>query len=250
MGNCLAGDSCIFSHDPALLMSRMNLGDGTVTTPAGQMHQNLQVQDHDAFPILQASPQTPYQTSSPGQSNLYRYSSSPGSSGLIGSPRRHFEPRPSAMTGMSSSFSSTGSRSTSRHRSPQPDHRTSIPAVDDTDAFPTLGAAGVKAGKKHHGKRGGHGHGNSNKENVPNSLADIVRMSPAAGAGPGLLRKGLAKTRTYSSTSSAANSVPPPQHVPWLETGAKANQEYLKARQEAFKHGGLRNKFLQRYAEC
>ena len=163
----------------------------------------------------------------------------------MGSPRRHFEPRPSAMNGMASSYGSTGSRPTSRHRSPQPNQGTGIPPVDDTEAFPSLGAAGVKVAKKHHGKRGGHGHGHSNKENLPNSLADVVRMSP--GPAPGLLRKGLAKTRSYSGTSPTSSSIAPPQHVPWLETGAKANQEYLKARQDAFKHGGLRNKFLQRY---
>lgn len=249
MGNCLAGDSCIFSHDPALLMSRMSMGDGNSTMPASQLPQDLQVQDPNAFPILQPSPQISYQASSPSHSNFYRYPSSPGSTGLIGSPRRHFEPRPSAMTGMSSSFSSSGSRPISRHRSPQPGQRTSIPAVDDVDVFPSLGAAGVKAGKKHHGKRGGHGHGHSNKESAANSLADVVRMSPAIGGGPGLLRKGLAKTKTYSSPSGAASSVPPPQHIPWLETGVKANQEYLKSRQDAFKHGGLRNKFLQRYVD-
>jgi hypothetical protein len=31
-----------------------------------------------------------------------------------------------------------------------------------------------------------------------------------------------------------------------LETGARANQQYLKFRQEAIKHGSIRNKFLQR----
>ena len=151
------------------------------------------------------------------------------------------------MNGMSSSHSSNGSRPTSRHRSREQASSSSIP-VDDTEAFPSLGMAGNKGVKKHHGKRGGHGHGHSNKENIPNSLADVVRMSPSPG--PGLLRKGLTKTRSSvgnRENSATANAIPPPQHVPWLETGAKANQEYLKARQEAFKHGGLRNKFLQRY---
>lgn len=153
------------------------------------------------------------------------------------------------MNDMSSSYGSSGSRHTSRHRSREPTPSPSILPVDDTEAFPSLGAAGNKGAKKHHGKRGGHGHGHSNKENIPNSLADVVRMSPSPASSA--LRKGLMKNKTYSGgRDNAANAIPAPQHVPWLETGAKANQEYLRARQEAFKHGGLRNKFLQRYRFC
>ena len=138
-----------------------------------------------------------------------------------------------------------GSRPTSRQssRAATP----SIPSVDDTEAFPTLGSVS-KGVKKHHGKRGGHGHSHTNKENVPGSLADVVRMSPSPM--PGLLRKGLMKTRSYNGSrenSATANAISPPEHIPWLETGATANQAYIKARQDAFKHGGLRNKFLQRY---
>ncbi len=248
MGNCLAGDSCIFSHDPALLLNRMSIGDAMVGTPPSQVHPSFQVQDYDAFPSLQPANMNQWaQSSSSGHFNSYHYSSSHGSnSGYISTPRRQFEPRTSSMNGMSSSHGSNSSRPTSRHRSREPTPSPSIP-VDDTEAFPSLGMAGNKGAKKHHGKRGGHGHGHSNKENVPNSLADVVRMSPSPA--PSLLRKGLMKTKSYTGSrenSAAANAIPPPQHVPWLETGAKANQEYLKARQEAFKHGGLRNKFLQR----
>ena len=249
MGNCLAGDSCIFSHDPALLLNRMNLGDTTVGTPPSQLHPSFQVQDYDTFPSLQPTAMSQWaQPSSPSQFNSYNYPGSQGSNGYIPNPRRHFEPRASSMNGMSSSYGSSGSRPTSRHRSREPTPSPSIPAVDDNEAFPSLGAAGSKSVKKHHGKRGGHGHGHSNKENVPSSLADVVRMSPSPV--PGLLRKGLMKTKSYTGSREntvAANAIPAPQHVPWLETGAKANQEYLKARQDAFKHGGLRNKFLQRY---
>ena len=247
MGNCLAGDSCIFSHDPALLMNRMNFGDGTASPSQTQLHPSFQAHDYDTFPALQPAAQNSYQTSSPPQNPAYRFAGSPGSGGFMGSSRRQFESRVSAMDGQASPYNSTGSRPTSRHRSPQSAQGSSIPAVDDTEAFPSLGAAGIKVTKKHHGKRGGHGHGHSHnsKENVPSSLADVVRMSP--GPAPGLLRKGLAKTKSYTGVSPAASSIPSPQHVPWLETGAKANQEYLKARQDAFKHGGLRNKFLQRY---
>ena len=241
MNNCLAGDSCVFSHDPALLMSRMNVNDDTSSTPA-QLHPSLQVQDYDAFPSLQPAAQFQHHSPSPSQTHAHKYARSPSSAGFMGSPRRHFEPK-------SSSYDSTASRPTSRHRSPQPNHVSVIPAVDDTEAFPSLSNVGVKVAKKHHGKRGGHGHGHShnNKENVPNSLADLVRMYPDPI--PGFLHKDLEKTRSYSGSALAASSISPPKHIPWLETGAKANQEYLKARQDAFKHGGLRNKFLQRYLQ-
>lgn len=254
MGNCLAGDSCIFSHDPTLLLNRMNLGDGTIGTPPSQFHPSFQVQDYDSFPALQPAIANEWpRSSSPNQPSSYKYSSSPSSSGFIPMSRRPFEPRASPMNVLSSSHGSSGSRPSSRHRSREPTPSPSIPAVDDTEAFPSLGAAGIKGAKKHHGKRGGHGHGHSNKENVPNSLADVVRFSPSPA--PGLLRKGLMKTRSYAGTHEntlAASAISAPQHVPWLETGAKANHEYLKARQDAFKHGGLRNKFLQRsdYHEC
>ena len=236
----------MFSHDPALLMSRMNVNDGTASTPPTQLHPSLQVQDHDAFPSLQPAAQSQHYSSSPSQAHVYKHTRSPGSSGFIGSSRRQFEPRSSMMNGTTSSYDSTGSRPTSRHRSPKPNHVPVIPVVDDAEAFPSLSNVGIKVAKKHHGKRGGHGHGH-NKENVPNSLADVMRMSPDPA--PGILRKGLEKTRTYSGTSPAATSIPGPKHIPWLETGAKANQEYLKARQDAFRHGGLRNKFLQRYSK-
>jgi len=60
----------------------------------------------------------------------------------------------------------------------------------------------------------------------------------------------LRRPGSYTGTrenSAAALAIPVPEHIPWLETGDKANKEYLKARAEAIKHGGARNKFLQRY---
>ena len=249
MNNCLAGDSCIFSHDPTLLINRLNIddGDGLGSTPSSQLHPSFQVQDYDAFPALQSVARNQWvQSSSPNQANLYNYSSSQSSNGPTTAPRRAIIPRTTSMNGVPSSPKLSTSRPGSRHQS-----RASTPSipVDDTDAFPTLGSAGGKGAKKHHGKRGGHGHGHghSNKENLPGSLADVVRNSPSPG--PSLLRKGLAKRGSYTATrenSLAVNAIPAPQHVPWLDTGAKANQAYLKARQDAFKHGGLRNKFLQR----
>lgn len=252
MGNCLAGESCIFSHDPALLINRLHVDDGSgvLTAAQSQIHPSFQVQDYDAFPTLnpQAVARNQWShasaSSSPNQSNFHNYSGSPSSNGHGVGSRRHFTPRNSSMNGLSSSPNSHGSRPTSRHQSREP--TPSIPAVDDNEAFPTLGSAGSKAVKKHHGKRGGHGHGHG-KENQPNSLAELVRMSPSPA--PGLLRKGLTKTRSYTGSrdnDAGANTIPAPQHIPWLETGEKVNQAYMKARQNAIRHGGLRNKFLQR----
>ena len=249
MGNCLAGDSCIFSHDPALLIDRLHVDDSNSilgTTPS-QAHPSFQVQDYDAFPALQPAGKNQWTqpSSSPNQSILYSYSSTQGTNGQTTTSRRPLAPRSTSMTGLSSSPKSRGSRPSSRHHSRE--RTPAIPAVDDNEAFPTLNSAGSKVVKKHHGKRGGHGHGHAGKENLPNSLADIVRMSPSPA--PGSVRKGLTKNKSSTRSrenSVAANAIPAPQHVPWLETGEKANQAYMKARHNAFRHGGLRNKFLQR----
>lgn len=248
VGNCLAGNSCIFSHDPALLINRMNLGDGSgaLGNAPSQIHPSFQVQDYDAFPALQptARHQWTRPSSSSNKSNAYNYCSSQGSNGYMAAPRRPFAPRTTSMNGLSST-NPHGSRPSSRHQSREP--TPSIPAVDDAEAFPTLGSIGGKVVKKHHGKRGGHGHGPGSKEILPNSLADIVRAAPSPALG--LPRKGLTKSKSYTGSREntlAANAIPAPHHVPWLVTGEKANQAYLKARQNAFKHGGLRNKFLQR----
>ena len=61
-------------------------------------------------------------------------------------------------------------------------------------------------------------------------------------------RNGSAGNMRNGENSATAQAIPNPKHIPWLETGDRANKAYLKARQEAIKHGGLRNKFLQRYA--
>ena len=133
------------------------------------------------------------------------------------------------------------SRPNSRHQN-RPELPSSL-SMDDTDAFPTLGSA--KRGSKHHGQRSRHGHG-AEKE-TPSSLADVVRMSPSPAPGQQRKVETGRKIRTYgSSESAAARKIPEPQHIPWLETGARANQQYLKYRQEAIKHGSIRNKFLQR----
>ena len=253
MGNCLAGESCIFSHDPALLLNRVNLDDTTVSTPPASFYPSFKIQDHDSFPTLNASNSSSWSLdSSPRQSQSYDVNASPNSGRFVMNNRRQFsEQRASPLNGMPYSYGSSNSRPTSRHRSREPTPTPSIPAVDDTDAFPTLGSSGIKGIKKHHGKRGGHGHGHGHKESSSGFLADVVRMSP--GPAPGMLRKNLVKTKTHlggQENSAAANAISPPETLPWLETGAKANHDYLRARQEAFKHGGLRNKFLQSAAQA
>jgi DNA-nicking Smr family endonuclease len=232
MGNCLAGDTCIFSHDPAMLVNNLNLGAGDMS--AQNLQPSFQVQDYDAFPSLH-SPNTQQwqQNQMTQQMSQYNY---------MGPQARNFI-SPSGSFGDSKHNYHNRSRPGSRHAS-----RTgtpSIPAVDDTEAFPTLGSAIVKPGKKQHGKRAG-----GNKENFPSSLADVVRLAPAPPSS--LLKKGLLKSKLAGSreNSAAANAIPHPVHIPWLETGDKANQAYLKARQDAFKHGGLRNKFLQSAAQA
>ncbi|KAI1143454.1 hypothetical protein F5Y05DRAFT_368634 [Hypoxylon sp. FL0543] len=236
MGNCLAGDTCIFSHDPAHLMNRLNV-DGSNTPP--QKSQNLQVQDFSSFPSLR--PGTP-------ELNPYAASFNYPAAGVTPPPGL----KPHGYAG--SDGSRPRSRPGSRH---QTKDGVSAPSIDDNDAFPSLGSASAKPNKKHHGKRGGHGHGH--KENfTPSSLADIVKMSPSPGPGSGssrqeskkIGRNGSATNVKNGESSAAAQAIPMPKHIPWLETGDRANKAYLKARQEAIKHGGLRNKFLQSAAQA
>ena len=236
----------MFSHDPALLMNRIDIGKGSTTPQSNQIPFNFQVQDESSFPTLQTKFHTPFSSASANQfSGISRHNSSHSIITFTGSPRRQFEHRSS---GVGSSYGSSGSRPTSRHRTPHPAQQGSIPLVDDSEAFPSLGTIGVKIQKKHHGKRGGHNHGHANKENTPSLISDIVRMSP--GPSPASSRKGFIKSKPSMNASAAASAIPAPQHIPWLETGAKADQEYIKARQAAFKHGALRNKFLQSAAQA
>jgi hypothetical protein len=232
-GNCLAGSTCIFSHDPAHLVNRLHI-DGSNTPPT--QHATINVQDYNSFPALQ--PGTPEQVSLLPASGSY--------------PSVGITPPP----GLKSFHAYPGERPRSRPGSRHQQHKETPPAapsLDDADAFPSLGSA-AKQSKKHHGKRGGHGHGHGHKETfgpTPGTLADIVKMSPSPG--PGATRQDRKITRNGSATNArngensvAAQAIVPPKHIPWLETGEKVNKAYLKARQEAIKHGGLRNKFLQR----
>lgn len=225
MGNCLAGETCIFSHDPTKLVSKMSLESGT-NTPT-RSHSSLMLQDMNSFPSLQSGDSDQHGAFVGSPNFAFGIGSSPGLRSL-----RAESPRPRSRPG-------------SRHQVKE--NHAVAPALDDNEAFPSLGSAIAKQGKKHHGKRGGHGH----KENgTPSSLADIVKMNPPAS--PRLeVRKpvsnGNGTVGRDGENSAAALAIPSPKHIPWLETGEHANKAYLKARQDAIKHGGLRNKFLQRY---
>lgn len=232
MGNCLAGDTCIFSHDPSHFMNKLSL-EGSSTPPMQNAQPNFSFQDFNSFPALQ--PPTPDQWGNTYQANGYYPS--------VGfTPPTGFK----HLQEYASDNSTSRSRPVSRHGKEAP----TAPALDDTEAFPSLGAVPVKGGKKHHGKRGGHAQGHNSP--VPSSLAEVVKMGGSPG--PAAIRMGEKKLGRNGSSASmrngensvAAQAIPSPEHVPWLETGEKANKAYLKARSDAIKHGGLRNKFLQR----
>ncbi|KAK3695363.1 hypothetical protein B0T22DRAFT_103404 [Podospora appendiculata] len=231
-GNCLAGNTCIFSHDPAHLVNRLHI-DGSGTPPTQNATVNLQ--DYASFPLLQPG--------TPEQLPIFAAAANYPSVGITPPPgfKHH-----------GYSGERPRSRPSSRHQ--QKETAPAAPSLDDADAFPSLGSASAKQGKKHHGKRGGHGHGH--KETfAPSTLADIVKMSPSPV--PATLRPERKIGRNGSSTnirngenSAAAQGIPSPKSIPWLKTGEEANRAYLKARQEAIKHGGLRNKFLQSAAQA
>ncbi|KAF9762602.1 hypothetical protein IL306_003367 [Fusarium sp. DS 682] len=233
MGNCLAGETCIFSHDPTKLVSKLAL-DGANTPPSKQG--GLQLGDLNSFPSLR--PGTPDHLGGFAGSNSF--------------PAVGITPPPGLKHFQGASSPRARSRPGSRHQTRDSD--ISAPALDDNDAFPSLGSASAKQGKKHHGKRGGHGHAHK-ENNAPNSLADIVKMSPSPTPVRPELKRGLGRNGNSTATrngenSAAAQAIPSPKHIPWLETGERANKAYLKARQEAIKHGGLRNKFLQSAAQA
>ncbi|KAF2013224.1 hypothetical protein BU24DRAFT_232630 [Aaosphaeria arxii CBS 175.79] len=242
-GNCLAGETCLFSHDPSALMARMVISDAS-TPPVHAAIPHFQMQDYEAFPSLQGSGSPHYtpQLSNAEPTSLEQlYGLTSGAT----HPPPGLSPYPTFVPGGGSRPSSRNvSRPQSRSTTP------SVPAVDDNEAFPTLGtAASTKTGKRHHGKRGGHG--NNKEATTPNSLADVVRMSPSPS--PAQIRKGVKSTKSFTGSrenSAAAQAIPAPEHIPWLETGDVANKAYLQARTEAFKHGSLRNKFLQSAAQA
>lgn len=221
-GNCLAGDGCSFSHDPALLINQLTVGENSSA-------QQFQLQDqYDQFPSL----------SNQNVRNALQAGLVAGNTFVPTSQKNR------AALGNLGPGSRPHSRPNSRHQN-RPETPSSL-AMDDPEAFPTLGSLNAKRGTKHHGHRSRHGHGSLEKETL-SSLADVVRLSPSPAPGQPRKTETSRKIRTYGgSESAAARKIPEPQHIPWLETGARANQQYLKFRQEAIKHGSIRNKFLQR----
>lgn len=250
-GNCLAGNLCQFSHDPSTMMQAMNLNSSGATTPQ-QIPPNFELQDYDSFPSLQPQTSNPYENQEPLDPQTISAVLLQNQQAFAATPPGLF---PSFVPTGPRNQSRPGSRPGSRHAS-----RSATPGIqpnfNDDEAFPSLGSAAAnKSGKRHHGKRGGHGH-HTNAPPVPGSLADVVRMSPSPAPSPNAreaMRRGLKNNRSFTSTreySSAAQNIPAPKEIPWLETGDNVNRAYLKARAEAVRHGGLRNKFLQSAAQA
>ena len=240
MGNCLAGDGCPFSHDPSALVANLSVADGSPGAAGTSFHMDSA---SEAFPPLQSTGGGgdqwggQYISKYPGHLSAF-------SGNKNGPQAMQFivGKRNGSMTNLSRPHSRPGSRHQHRELNP------AAPSVDDPDAFPTLAAVSAK-NKKHHGKRGPHNRENNpSRENLPTSLADVVRMSPSPAPGKG---KSSSKTNRDAikgrEHSAAAQAIPPPQNIPWLETGSRANQQYIKYRTEAIRHGTVRNKFLQRY---
>ncbi|KAJ5253328.1 hypothetical protein N7505_011991 [Penicillium chrysogenum] len=239
----VSGDGCPFSHDPSALIGNLSVTDGS--RPASPSP--FQVDSgSDAFPPLQAADNgdqwaNQYTGRYPAHLSAYQTSKYAPPGLLPGMGKRN---------GSATHLGRPNSRPSSRHQNRE--LNPAAPSVDDPDAFPTLAAVNAKnAGKKHHGKRGGHNNRETSlsKESVPSSLADVVRMTPSPA--PGKTKSGSRNKETKGrENSAAAQSIPPPQNIPWLETGSRANQQYIKYRTEAIRHGTVRNKFLQSAAQA
>lgn len=206
-------------------MNKLNI-DGTNTPPLQISPANIQVQDYTSFPSLGTVTPDSVPTFAPSLGIM----PPPGFKNIPGDQR----PR---------------SRPSSRHQQNKEAAQAAL-SLDDNEAFPSLGSALAKQAKKHHGKRGGHGHG-PKESYTPSSLADIVKMapSPAPASRPEakkMSRNGSSQGLRSGENSAAAQAIPSPKHIPWLETGDGTNKAYMKARGEAHRHGALRNKFLQK----
>ncbi|KAI9840153.1 MAG: hypothetical protein M1838_004198 [Thelocarpon superellum] len=240
MGSCLAGDTCVFSHDPSTLLSRLAVDEknNPTTPPPMQVQPNFQIQDYQSFPSLQSLSPDQWPSAYETANTTLPYPSMYGAETFGGAPP--------AVMGQSPLGSDRSLRNNSRPGSRGNLHEgvPGVPAVDDTEAFPSLSTMSTKTGKKHHGKRGGHGHGprekKEHKDSASSSLADVARISPQRNV------KSSKAATIIRKNSATALAIPPPQHIPWLKTADRANKAYLKLRHEAIKHGGLRNKFLQR----
>ena len=242
MGNCLAGDGCPFSHDPSHLISNVSINDGDAQGTAPATSQAAYLDNaSESFPPLQPM------AAAAGDQWTHPYYAKYPHVAVAGSkaPLQSFQLGTGRRNG---GASRPQSRPTSRHQNR--DWNASAPSVDDPDAFPSLGAVSAKGSGKKHGKRGAQNarDGNSSKESLPASLADVVRMTPSpASSNKGkLLNKTSKEVAKSRENSAAAQSIPAPKNIPWLETGSRANQQYIKYRTEAIRHGTVRNKFLQR----
>lgn len=140
-------------------------------------------------------------------------------------------------------FKITPSRPNSRQHSRDRDHNSSssslVPPVDDSEAFPSLGSAKAKKrDRRHH-------HSKNDVPTGPSSLAEVVRMG-SPGPGSGRWSGGSPNSkRGGGGTRAGSLHIPPPQQIPWLDTGSALNRTYLKHRKEALNHGVLRAKYLQ-----
>ncbi|PWW78771.1 hypothetical protein C7212DRAFT_273090 [Tuber magnatum] len=223
IGSCLAGETCIFSHDPAVSVSKMTIDNNSRnSTPPPQ----LQFHDSTAFPAL-ASDQ--WATVGP----------------LFGTG---VNPPP----GFKLPISRPNSRQQSRERERS---STPVPAVDDTDAFPSLSSS-AKASGNGKKRRNNKSDGGNNVPIGSSSLADVVRATPSpsphsnrtstsSGASSNRWSGiGGSPSSKRSSRVSAAH-IPAPQQIPWMETGSSLNKVYLKHRKDALAHGMLRAKYLQ-----
>ncbi|WPH02318.1 Hypothetical protein R9X50_00518100 [Acrodontium crateriforme] len=232
-GHCLAGNSCLFSHDPAALVQQLNINGSGAGTPQQMM--NYAAADLDGFTPLRPTTSNPYEEDSsidPATLNAVMLQQQqllgqqhPGVFPFI--PGQRLNSRP-------------GSRPESGYgtRSSTP----SQPNFQDDEAFPTLGSAASKpAGKRHHGKRGGHAHNVGSALGVPSNLG--LSSSPNSREA---MRRGLRNNRSFNVSTTTITA---PLILPWLETG-NANSSYMQLRQEAFKHGGARNRFLQSAAQA
>lgn len=198
--------------------------DGVNTPPMQNSPASIQIQDYSSFPSLGANlGAIPVFTPSAGITPPSGFRNTPGDQ-------------------------RSRSRPSSRHQ--QNKEAQAALSLDDNEAFPSLGSAIAKQGKKHHGKRGGHGHGTKDTY-TPSSLADIVKMAPSPAPstsrpGSKMSRNGSSQETRNGENSPAAQAIPSPKHIPWMETGESINKAYMKARGEAHRHGALRNKFLQK----
>ncbi|KAL4933843.1 CCCH zinc finger and SMR domain protein [Aspergillus undulatus] len=238
MGNCLAGDGCPFSHDPSALVANLNIDGNPSGTSAGIAFQVDNAPD--AFPPLQSTPGSTDQWGGHlgGKYPGYLY----GVPGAKNAPHLGGK-RNGSMTSLSRPHSRPGSRHQNWELNP-----TAL-SVDDPDAFPTLAAVNAKnSGKKNHGRK--NRDNNSTRDNAPTSLADVVRMSPSPAPGKGKSASKHGRETKGRENSAAAQSIPAPQHIPWLETGTRTNEQYIKYRTEAIRHGTVRNKFLQSAAQA